>query len=90
LLLGLTDPASFLTGASSESGDSVWGSGAGSGVFELVVNALASNTQSLRDLDRLVRRLQSTESGQRVLPDGFEILWSSICEAMAQLEVERQ
>jgi hypothetical protein len=58
----------------------------GSGVFELIVNALADRPESLHDLDKLVQRLQCTEAGIRVLPDGFDILWQSVSAALAEIE----
>lgn len=51
-------------------------------MFEIIINALASNPEALRDLARLVDRLQSTEAGRRVLPDGFQALWRPVRAAL--------
>ena len=50
-------------------------------MLELVLRALADRPSALDDLDRLVQRLQATERGREVLPDGFEQLWQVAREA---------
>lgn len=84
LLLGI-DQAGVLSQPTSSglSGWSSWGSGAG--LFELLVNAVATKPKALEDLSRLVVRLQQTERGRNVLPEGFARLWSSILEASRRL-----
>ncbi len=89
LLLGLADAASLLDGLDAQLGDGGWGVGPGGGVFELVVNALRERPESLRDLDTLVRRLQRTAAGSKVLPAGFETLWESVIDALTMIEQER-
>lgn len=88
LLLGLSSPDVLLAGASAKEGVGGWGVGAMSGVFELVVRALVDQPEALDDLDRLVRRLRSTEAGLSRLPDGFDRLWTVIAEARAALRAE--
>lgn len=56
------------------------------GVFELVVRALAERPDAIADLDRLVTRLQATESGRKALPEGFDALWSAVSRARELLE----
>lgn len=55
-------------------------------MFEVIVNALATSPDALRDLDRLVERLESTDAGRRVLPDGFRTLWEPVKAALATIE----
>lgn len=52
-----------------------------SGLFEMIIRAVADRPDAIEDLDRLVSRLQETERGQRVLPDGFGALWRVVLEA---------
>jgi hypothetical protein len=51
------------------------------GVFELLVRAVAERPQAIDDLDRLVRRLQATDEGVKVLPEGFSDLWTRVRNA---------
>jgi hypothetical protein len=51
------------------------------GLFELLVRAVADRPAAIDDLDRLVRRLETTEQGRRVMPDGFVDLWTTIRRA---------
>ena len=86
LLLGLGNPylLAMLTAGGSSMGYA--NTGAAPGIFELILRALADRPEALTDLDRLVRRLQATESGRQVLPDGFEALWEVVADARSQLE----
>jgi len=86
LLLGLANPALLLNGR--RHGDRARNSrtGVAPGVFELVLRALADRPDALADLDRLVRRLQATDTGRRVLPDGFDTLWPTVVEAHRRLK----
>jgi hypothetical protein len=83
LLLGLVEPGALL--AATGEGNSVSRAARGggrAGVLELVLRALADQPESLRDLDRLVEKLQATEAGRTVLPPGFETLWRSVKNAL--------
>jgi hypothetical protein len=88
LLLGLADISSLLDstaeGAPFDGGE--WGAGTGSGVFEIIVNALADRPEALRDLGTLVERLQSTDARSKVLPPGFDRIWESAATALSKLE----
>ena len=86
LLLGLGGAASAVPSVLAGGTDSAWGSTAGAGMFEVIVNALATSPDALRDLDRLVERLESTDAGRRVLPDGFGTLWEPVKAALATIE----
>lgn len=91
LLLSLGDPALL---AALARGD---GSGSGGfnpliggpGVLELVLRALADSPAAIDDLDRLIRRLQATEAGRDVLPDGLDELWGTVQEARKALAKTR-
>ncbi|GII25700.1 phospholipase D family protein [Planosporangium mesophilum] len=85
LLLGLSQAAVplELAGVEGAGGDGRFSTG--SGIFEMVVRALADQPQALADLDRLVARLRSSEAGRDVLPEGFEQLWDVIVAAHRRL-----
>lgn len=55
------------------------------GLFELLIRAVADRPTAIGDLDRLVARLEETERGRAVLPPGFDQLWSSVREAHRRL-----
>jgi hypothetical protein len=61
----------------------------GQGVFEMLVQAVCARPQAIVDLDRLVSRLEETEHGRAILPDGFADLWSTVLAAHAQIEAGR-
>ena len=89
LLLGLGDPAAlWAAGSGSQPEPGGWGAGFGgsTGVFELVLGALADRPESLADLDRLVSRLRATPSGRTILPDGFDAFWSTVTSALTTLK----
>ena len=54
----------------------------GAGIFEPILIALAKNPAVLRDLDRLIPRLESTDEGQAVLPTGFLDFWETVREVL--------
>lgn len=59
----------------------------GTGLFELLVRALADRPEVLADLDRTVRRLRASgDGGRRVLPEGFDELWQAVLAARDELE----
>lgn len=88
LLLGLGNPyllAMLAGGGRSAGGYGYANADAPPGIFELILRALADRPEALADLDRLVRRLRTTESGRHVLPDGFEALWQVVADARRRL-----
>lgn len=88
LLLSLGDPHLLAQLAGSADGDGGgFGNGqlGGPGILELVLRAISERPAALGDLDRLVRRLQSTEQGRKVLPDGFDAFWETVREAQRML-----
>lgn len=89
LLLGLTDGGALLNRLGGTGSFGSWAGAASSGVFETLVTALATNPAGLRDLGRLVARLRATDAGRAVMPEGFDRLWQSVEQALAQLEVPR-
>jgi hypothetical protein len=79
LLLGLgAGSGATIFGPSSGAPTGSWAGGSGSGVFEILMRALAEQPEALEDLDRLVSRLRATEKGQGILPPGFEPLWETV------------
>jgi len=92
LILSLGNPhlLAYL-GELDEAGDGmglVRGSG-GPGVLELVLRALAEKPDALDDLGRLVERMSKTEEGRKLLPSGFEELWSQAVSARRMLREAR-
>jgi hypothetical protein len=55
------------------------------GVFESLVRALGSAPAVLADIAPLVERLQRSEQGRKVLPDGFAELWELVWAARGQV-----
>lgn len=69
-----------------------WGAGSGSGgmfgiqgeaegALEAVLGALTESPDSIDVIDRLVRQLTATTSGQTVLPDGWDDFWRAVVTA---------
>ena len=86
LLLGLGNPHLLAMLAGGDPGGPAGARlAAGPGIFELAVRALAEQPDAIADLDRLVRRLQSTELGRTVIPAGFDEMWATVTAAHAQL-----
>lgn len=82
LLRGLGNPylLSLLTGGGDGNGPQAR-VGMTPGILELVLRALAEHPDAIADLDRLVPRLQLTEQGRAVLPDGFDTFWPVVIAA---------
>ncbi len=82
LLLGLGESPFANPGVLGGDGAAAtWFTGAGPGLFELLVRSVADRPEAIDDLDRLITRLQATERGRAVLPDGFTDLWAITLEA---------
>lgn len=62
---------------------------AGQGVFEMLVRAVGERPQAITDLERLVSRLEATEAGRKILPDGFSNLWATALAAHEQIGSRR-
>lgn len=86
LLLGLGNGTAPQLGNGSSEGAGSRGDQPGAGLFEVVVNALATNPQALHDLDRLVASLQRTEKGRLVITSEFARLWDPVREALGVVE----
>lgn len=52
--------------------------GSGSGLFELVVRAVAERPEALLQVDRLLTRMEQTAQGRALLPDGLPQLWDAV------------
>lgn len=85
LLLGLGDGALGSAGEGVGVGGWVFGRLGEAGVFELLIRGVADRPESIDDLARLVERLESTEQGCAVLPEGFAELWRSVLAARERL-----
>lgn len=83
LLLGLDATGTADHGAGDGHGS--WGLAGQVGTLEAIVKALAEHPSAIVELDRLVSRLRRTEEGRRILPDGFEALWSEVLTAHRSL-----
>lgn len=86
LMLGLAGgpplPSAETQGDGSGWGFSAFGT---AGVFEMLVRAVGERPQAITDLERLVSRLEATEAGRAILPDGFSELWASVLAAHQQV-----
>lgn len=51
------------------------------GLFELMVRALAANPEALDHLETIVDHLRSSPLAERVLPVGWDAVWQSISRA---------
>ncbi|MEV1073912.1 phospholipase D family protein [Micromonospora parva] len=79
LMLGLgTDAAALVSGGAEAGG--AWRT-SGTGIFELLLNALVDRPQQLDDLARLVSRIEASGDGKRLLPPGFTELWQVVTQA---------
>jgi hypothetical protein len=85
LLLGLTGGDALLAVGNETTASGSWMSGKAA-VFELLARALADNRGSLVDLARIVDRLQQTEEGRAVMPQGFLALWTTVVKAQGMVE----
>jgi len=83
LLLGLGDATALINQSPHGGQSSGFGfrAGANAGVFELLLRALVEQPRALDDLERLVNRLQATDAGSKVLPEGFFELWEKVLGA---------
>lgn len=86
LLLGLNDPNQLLgsDAVGGGTGSWSWNGHVGAGVMEAVLGALGDHPDGLKDLDRLVQRLQATEAGTEILPKGFDQLWGAVLDALSR------
>jgi hypothetical protein len=81
LLLGLGTGAIANPTANGETGGTgKWLTGS-TGVFEVILDALANRPEQLDDLARLVGRIEAAGDGERLLPPGFTELWRLIEQA---------
>lgn len=88
LMLGMTNLRPPGDGNDSvESSTTPWSQvlGGGTGVLELVVNALADRRDAIRELDGLVTTLKITQNESEVFPEGFHSLWSEVMNALEAL-----
>lgn len=91
LLLGLGDPAApWARAIEGGAESSSWGGPfrSGTGVFEVVLAALADRPETLLDLDRLVQRLRATDAGSSILPEGFGPFWDAVTAALSAVDGE--
>jgi len=86
LLLGVTPDPTALAGAGNRSDAPTPWIGTHAGVLELLANALATRPQAIDDLAGLVDHLRATPAGRRVLPEGWDRLWTTVLAARRQLK----
>jgi hypothetical protein len=84
LLLGHIDDALATNGNGAENeAANKWLTGFGSdALLEPLVRAFARNPDRLLEIERLLRELEESSSGESVLPDGWAEIWSPIAEAL--------
>ena len=82
LLLGLADGLD----QGNDNGDTGAGAGIfgahGSGIFEIVVRALADRPANITDLDSLIIRMEASEQGRAIAGEDFLALWQMVREAV--------
>jgi hypothetical protein len=82
LLLGLADGLE----PGNDNGDTGAGAGIfganGSGIFEVVVRALADRPANITDLDSLIIRMEASEQGRAIAGEDFLALWQMVREAV--------
>src|SRR6266508_1674611 len=86
LLLGVTPDPTALAGAGNRSDAPTAWIGKHAGVLELLANALATRPQAIDDLAGLVDHLRASPAGRRVLPEGWDRLWTTVLAARRQLK----
>ncbi|MDZ5446069.1 phospholipase D family protein [Micromonospora sp. 4G57] len=79
LMLGLGTEAAAVA-SDHAGGQGAWRTG-GTGILELLLNALVDRPEQLDDLARLVTRIEAGGDGKRLLPPGFPELWRVITAA---------
>ena len=84
LMLSLGSAGSMAGFPDDATGSAGWNPGQ-LGVFETLVRALGTAPSVLADIAPLVERLQRSEKGRRVLPEGFAELWNLVWAARSQL-----
>ena len=72
-------------------GEGEWwqSAGLGSGLLETITIALADNPDALDDIDRLITRLEATDEGRAIIPDGLAEFWAEVRTARTRLAVDR-
>jgi hypothetical protein len=87
LLLGFGHGAPGVElGTGLETGDGgAWHQADASGIFEVLVRALAIDPSSIDRLDEIVSRLGERPEGRDVLPAGWGDMWSTVREARGAL-----
>lgn len=83
LLLGFGAPDGLGDGAvttGDDTGNAFLGNG-GPGVFEMVVRAFADRPESIRDLDGLIQRMESSDQGRQIAGEQFLALWQKVRKA---------
>jgi hypothetical protein len=78
LLLGLGAEGMGATVAGGSTLLGSWSQGGGSGLFELVVRALAVDPGAIDRLDDIVTRLGRRANGHEILPEGWTQLWATV------------
>ena len=86
LLLQMSGEGSWLAQGSGQGGFTGFSREAdGAGLLESILSVLASNPDSVMDIDRLATRLEATEEGRKILPSGWSSFWASVMEAHSTL-----
>ena len=86
LLLQMSGEGSWLAQGGGQGGFTGFSMEAdGSGLLESILSVLASNPDSVMDIDRLATRLEATEEGRKILPSGWSSFWASVMEAHSKL-----
>lgn len=90
LLLSMHDVDAAAAGSLRSAWGGVGSATFGSGLLELLLQALANRSGDLEAIDRIVKRLDTDHGRPGVLPDGFSELWTVVRQAADVLEGEAQ
>jgi hypothetical protein len=92
LLLNASDDESGISSRDlffdEQTSTSSWMS-SGSGLLEQLLTALSRSPESIDKIGEMVNRLQATVEGRKVLPTGWEELWTSVKYAKELMESHR-
>ncbi len=86
LLLALSGDGSDWTTSRGVTAGTEWGTVAAVGVLESIAAALARGSRHLEAMDGLLARLNRTEAGRKVIPEGFDALWQQVQMARERLD----
>jgi hypothetical protein len=80
----LSNAIDVVTGANAAQSGS-WLFAQWKALFEPMVRALSSEPERLDEIERLIKELEATEEGRRLLPTGWRTVWEPLWQARQEL-----